>query len=391
MSEFLDKTGLSYFWDKIKSYIGDQTASFIPYNRYISTTFDANTWLTNGYRNTSMSTTNLPPECTGNDRWGILFFLAENEEDGTGTQMFFPIDGTNKGRVYSRSLTRMNVESSVVGDWKRLITSDEFIPGYMDVADLASYDGEGYIDGDDVNQYQLCSATISGVGSTALELSRQLIRVRFPAELSSSDVNVALRVNNGPYYRVTVFNGTFSTVRSMPITGMLIGRTVPLSMLYVSNEGQWVIDNYTVPYGSSVVRYIWKVGAGGTGANNAEEARANLGIPEPPYGIEIGGTGATNAATARSNLGAAEVPIYRSVTLSSYSWSNNQQTKIVSGISGVETDQLIQIVPKLSSLDAFMEAGILCTAQDTDMLTFTCETLPTATIYVYVVIQDVKS
>ena len=81
---------------------------------------NANSWLTNGYTKTSTSTSNLPSVCTGGDRWGVLFFLAENSANGTGTQMYFPIDGTYKGRVFTRSIVnRTNISS-----WFLLSTFD---------------------------------------------------------------------------------------------------------------------------------------------------------------------------------------------------------------------------------------------------------------------------
>lgn len=78
-------------------------AGYLPFNNtYIS---DANLWLTNGYVKTSMnSTKNLPSVCTGSDRWGVLFYIAENAANGTGTQMYYPIDGTYKGRIFTRNL-----------------------------------------------------------------------------------------------------------------------------------------------------------------------------------------------------------------------------------------------------------------------------------------------
>ena len=78
---------------------------------------DCNSWLTNGYTKTNTSTTSHPSVCTGADRWAILFFIAENVENGTGTQMYFPIDGTYKGAVFTRSITNRSA-----GEWKKLAT-----------------------------------------------------------------------------------------------------------------------------------------------------------------------------------------------------------------------------------------------------------------------------
>ena len=79
---------------------------------------DCNTWLTNGYTKVSSSdTVNHPSQCTGADKCGILFFVAENATQGTGTQMYFPIDGTYKGRVFVRSMTNRSP-----GAWTLLST-----------------------------------------------------------------------------------------------------------------------------------------------------------------------------------------------------------------------------------------------------------------------------
>lgn len=109
-----------------------------------------------------------------------------------------------------------------------------------------------------------------------------------------------------------------------------------------------------------------------------------------PWPISSGGTGATTASAALSNLGAAEIPISIPIPLNSSGWSNNTQTVDVPGVSANETEQLIQIVPQLSSLEAYIEAGILCTAQGTSQLTFECETVPSTNILVYVVIQKLN-
>ena len=80
---------------------------------------DCNSWLTNGYTKTNTSTLNHPSLCTGTDRWGVLFYISENATNRTGTQMYFPIDGTYAGRVFTRSLKNGTAE-----DWNLISTFD---------------------------------------------------------------------------------------------------------------------------------------------------------------------------------------------------------------------------------------------------------------------------
>ncbi len=80
---------------------------------------DCNSWLTNGYTKTDTSTSNLPSLCTGSDRWGVLFYISENVANRTGTQMYFPIDGTYKGRIFTR-----NLMNGTAGDWNLVSTFD---------------------------------------------------------------------------------------------------------------------------------------------------------------------------------------------------------------------------------------------------------------------------
>ena len=80
---------------------------------------DCNSWLTNGYTKTNTSTSNHPSLCTGSDRWGVLFYISENATNRTGTQMYFPIDGTYAGRVFTRSL-----KNGTAGDWNLISTFD---------------------------------------------------------------------------------------------------------------------------------------------------------------------------------------------------------------------------------------------------------------------------
>lgn len=83
-------------------------------------------------------------------------------------------------------------------------------------------------------------------------------------------------------------------------------------------------------------------------------------------------------------------PTSVTITLSASSWSSNTQTVTVSGVSATETAQLITPTPAIASQSAYYEAGIMCTGQAANSLTFTCQTVPTSNLTVYVVIQPLS-
>ena len=85
----------------------------------------------------------------------------------------------------------------------------------------------------------------------------------------------------------------------------------------------------------------------------------------------------------------AQKPLARTVTLSASGWADNAQTVTVQGVVADETAQLIQPMPAVASQEAYYAAGILCTGQAANSLTFTCQTVPTENLTVYVVIQEV--
>lgn len=77
------------------------------------------------------------------------------------------------------------------------------------------------------------------------------------------------------------------------------------------------------------------------------------------------------------------------ITLASGSWSSNTQTVTVNGILADETKQLIQVNPASASRTAYISAGIICSGQAANSLTFTCTTTPTSNLTVYVTYQEV--
>lgn len=92
-----------------------------------------------------------------------------------------------------------------------------------------------------------------------------------------------------------------------------------------------------------------------------------------------------------ANLSEAVAPKRVTVTLPASGWSNNTQAVTVSGVLADETKQLIQPMPAVASQNAYISAGVICSGQGENQLTFTCSTTPTEGISLYVVLTEVQS
>ena len=125
--------------------------------------------------------------------------------------------------------------------------------------------------------------------------------------------------------------------------------------------------------------YVEIVG-NGNGKNNRSNARTLdwSGNEWLAGTLKIGGTGYNDS-------NAKEVATINSgtITLTTSGWSNNTQT--VSS-SGVTTTNLVQVSPDPTSLKEYGSCGVYCSAQGTDSLTFTCDTVPTNNLTVNVVV-----
>ena len=97
----------------------------------------------------------------------------------------------------------------------------------------------------------------------------------------------------------------------------------------------------------------------------------------------------SNIALTADDVNAASPPTFTTVTLTTSGWSSNTQTVTVSGVSADETAQLIQPMPAMASQSAYYGAGVLCSGQAANSLTFTCQNVPTEDLTVYVVMQEV--
>lgn len=80
------------------------------------------------------------------------------------------------------------------------------------------------------------------------------------------------------------------------------------------------------------------------------------------------------------------------VTLTASGWDSPAKTQsaTVSGVLEDESKQLIMPMPAGTSMSAYNEAGIQMTAQAANTVTFTADTVPTADVEVWVVVQSVN-
>ena len=84
-------------------------------------------------------------------------------------------------------------------------------------------------------------------------------------------------------------------------------------------------------------------------------------------------------------------PKYTKITLTASGWDSSAKTQkvTVNGVLADETKQLIMPMPAMASQNDYAEAGIACTLQEANALTFKCQTVPTKDITVFVTVQEV--
>lgn len=133
-------------------------------------------------------------------------------------------------------------------------------------------------------------------------------------------------------------------------------------------------------------------GPAGTPGKNATINGANALTLNTTGGIKGSQSGSTYTLD-----GAGLRPKGNKYTLTTSGWAKEPtvsgiiftQTLTVPGVLADESKQLIMPMPASASQDAYAAAGIACTAQGANSLTFRCQTVPAADITVYVAVQEV--
>lgn len=218
------------------------------------------------------------------------------------------------------------------------------------------------------------------------------------------------------------------------INGIFIGRMLYPNTFIRSEDGgkSWRVDSPTltsdfwandiVSYGEMVIAsdstgYVYSTDYGATwkGANwhcytdnkSIDIVRVN-GKPAIGNGVMIAIADNNKSGDSQRNyilrgpccsLGdyvtgviAAYTPVSTLLTLSPDSWDSSLKTQTITvpGISADESSQFVQFTPASASTTAYNEANIRCTGRADDSLTFTCDTIPTENVNVYVMMTKVK-
>ena len=85
-------------------------------------------------------------------------------------------------------------------------------------------------------------------------------------------------------------------------------------------------------------------------------------------------------------------PMLRTATLTTSGWSSNSQTVTVNGVVVDTSAQLITVSPaNKASATAWGGAGVFCSAQGANSLTFVCDSVPSANISVNISIEEART
>lgn len=109
-NDYLDAYGISLY-ETFATKVGTMAYE----DSYIA---DANSWVTNGWVKTSATTINLPAQSPR--KWGTLCTIYENTNNGSKVQIWIPVDGSHKGRMFTRAASDQGFS-----EWHLLATSAE--------------------------------------------------------------------------------------------------------------------------------------------------------------------------------------------------------------------------------------------------------------------------
>ena len=131
---------------------------------------------------------------------------------------------------------------------------------------------------------------------------------------------------------------------------------------------------------------------GPAGADGAPGAAATINGVNALTLNATGGLSGSQSGSTYTLSGNGLKPVLRTATLTTSGWSSNTQTVTVSGVVADTNAQLIYVSPaNKDSATAWGGAGVFCSAQGANSLTFVCDSVPSANISVNISIQEAQT
>lgn len=218
------------------------------------------------------------------------------------------------------------------------------------------------------------TATVEGI----TELTNGQLLVMIPHTRSTS-ATPTLRINGG----TISFIKRFGTGSSMTWMGgaSTMWLEAGIAVLLVYSNSYWFAQALPKPEAYDLSGTV-KVENGGTGTASLTAGSYLVG----------NGTAAVQLKTpaqVREDIGAAGKPKTLQISIPASGWDASAKTQTVTA-TGVTATNAVTPSPAPASWEAAGTAGVRCTAQAADSLTFTCSEVPTADLTYNVLIQEVQ-
>ena len=220
------------------------------------------------------------------------------------------------------------------------------------------------------------TATVEGI--TELTAGQMLVII---PHTSSTSQAVTLNVNNLGAKNIWRYTSKSSGQISNGYNTQWIASDIPLMLVYDSAHQCWFSISLSKPYAYDLDG-ILNVLKGGTGQESLTSGSYLVG----------NGTAAVQLKTpaqVREDIGAAGKPKTLQISIPASGWDASAKTQTVTA-TGVTATNAVTPSPAPASWEAAGTAGVRCTAQAADSLTFTCSEVPTADLTYNVLVQEVQ-
>lgn len=220
------------------------------------------------------------------------------------------------------------------------------------------------------------TATVEGI--TELTAGQMLVII---PHTSSTSQAVTLNVNNLGAKNIWRYTSKSSGQISSGYNTQWIASDIPLMLVYDSAHQCWFSISLSKPYAYDLDG-ILNVLKGGTGQESLTSGSYLVG----------NGTAAVQLKTpaqVREDIGAAGKPKTLQISIPASGWDASAKTQTVTA-TGVTATNAVTPSPAPASWEAAGTAGVRCTAQAADSLTFTCSEVPTADLTYNVLVQEVQ-